>query len=73
VRRRIFALVNPPFFATMLRQEGRLADLAGDRHGAIEAYRRYLALRTNPEPALKPQVERVRTELARLVSEEGAR
>jgi tetratricopeptide (TPR) repeat protein len=73
VRRRIFALVPPPFFATMLRQEGRLADLAGDRPGAIEVYRRYLALRTDPEPAIKPQVEQVRAELARLVGEEGAR
>jgi tetratricopeptide (TPR) repeat protein len=73
VRRRIFALVHPPFLTTMLRQEGRLAELAGDRPGAIEAYRRYLALRTNPEPSIKPQVEQVRTELARLVGEEGAR
>jgi hypothetical protein len=57
----------------MLRQEGRLAELAGDRRGAIEAYRRYLALRTNPDPSIKPQVEQVRAELARLVGEEGTR
>jgi hypothetical protein len=73
VRRRTFQLNQPFFFATVLRQEGRLAELAGDRPGAIEAYRRYLALRTNPEPALKPQVEQVRAELARLAGEEGAR
>jgi protein kinase-like protein len=73
VRRRIFDLSHPPFFATMLRQEGRLAELADDRPGAIEAYRRYLALRTNPEPAIKSQVEQVRAELARLVGEKGER
>jgi tetratricopeptide (TPR) repeat protein len=73
VRRRIFNLAHPPFWTTTLRQEGRLADLAGDRPGAIEAYRRYLALRTNPEPAIAPQVEQVRAELARLVGEKGER
>jgi hypothetical protein len=66
-------LAHPPFWTTTLRQEGRLADLAGDRPGAIEAYRRYLALRPDPEPAIKPQVEQVRAELARLVGEQGAR
>jgi tetratricopeptide (TPR) repeat protein len=70
VRRRTFQLGQHLFFATVLRQEGRLAELAGDRPGAIEAYRRYLALRTNPEPMLKPQVDQVRAELARLASEE---
>jgi hypothetical protein len=53
----------------MLREEGRLADLAGDRAGAIDAYTRYLALRSDPEPSLQPEVERVRAELARLVGE----
>ena len=53
----------------MLREEGRLADLAGDREAAIEAYRHYLALRTDPEPSLQPQIEQVRAELARLVGE----
>jgi serine/threonine-protein kinase len=69
VRRRIYGLGYPPFLATMLREEGRLAELAGDRTGAIEAYTRYLALRSDPEPSLQPEVERVRAELARLVGE----
>jgi hypothetical protein len=73
IRRRIFDLSHPPFLTTSLRLEGRLADLAGDRAGAIRAYRRYLALRSDPEPVLKPQVGQVRAELARLTSEEGAR
>jgi tetratricopeptide (TPR) repeat protein len=53
----------------VLREEGRLAALVGDRAGAIEAYSHYLALRYNPEPTVKPEVERVRAELAQLVGE----
>jgi len=53
----------------ILREEGRLAALVGDRAGAIKAYRHYLALRYNPEPSVKPEVDRVRAELARLVGE----
>ena len=53
-----------------LREEGRLAALAGDREGAIRAYSRYLALRYNPEPSIKPAVDSVRAELARLVGEQ---
>jgi serine/threonine-protein kinase len=52
-----------------LRQEGRLAALVGDRDGAIKAYTHYLALRYNPEPSIKPEVDRVRAELAQLVGE----
>jgi hypothetical protein len=52
-----------------LREEGRLAALVGDREGAIKAYSHYLALRYNPEPAVKPEVDRVRAELAQLVGE----
>jgi hypothetical protein len=46
-----------------LREEGRLAALTGDRAGAIRAYRHYLALRGDAEPALQPEVKRVREEL----------
>jgi hypothetical protein len=53
----------------ILREEGRLAALVGDRAGAIKAYSHYLALRHNPEPTVKPEVGRVRSELARLVGE----
>jgi eukaryotic-like serine/threonine-protein kinase len=52
-----------------LRQEGRLATLVGDRDGAIKAYTHYLALRYNPEPSIKPEVDRVRAELAQLLAE----
>ena len=52
-----------------LREEGRLAALVGDREGAIKAYSHYLALRYKPEPSVKPEVDRVREELALLVGE----
>ncbi len=55
--------------STLLREEGRLAALTGDRQGAIRAYQHYLALRSDPEPAVKPEVERVRAELAKLLAE----
>lgn len=51
---------------TWLREEGRLAAIAGDTAAAIRAYDRYLALRDQPEPSLAPEVNRVRQELARL-------
>ena len=53
----------------ILREEGRLAALVGDREDAIKAYSHYLALRYNPEPSVKPEVDRVRAELASLVGE----
>ena len=52
--------------ATHLREEGRLAAKLGDRAGAIRAYDHYLALRSNPEPALIADRDRVRAEVDRL-------
>ena len=51
---------------TSLRLEGRLAALTGDTAGARRAYRHYLALRSDPEPALRPQADSVRRALAAL-------
>jgi hypothetical protein len=68
-RRRLYFYAEPLFLAPYLREEGRLAALTGDRAGAIKAYRHYLALRAHPEPALRPQVEQVRAQLARLVDD----
>jgi hypothetical protein len=56
------------YLSPCLREEGRLARLVGDRAGAIKADRHYLALRYNPEPAVRPEVDRVRAELALLMS-----
>ena len=52
--------------STPLREEARLATLGGDYTGALRAYRRYLALRSAPEPAVRRDVERVRAEIERL-------
>jgi len=52
--------------SSWLRQEGRLAAIEGDRGEAIRAYEHYLALRSNPEPSLRPQRDTVRAELDRL-------
>jgi hypothetical protein len=57
---------NNPYLATQLREQGRLAALAGEREEAIRAYKHYLALRVAPEPTLKPQVDAVRRELHKL-------
>jgi hypothetical protein len=54
------------FLSTFLREEGRLASLTGDTTGAIRAYRHYLALRAEPDPALRPERDRVRAALAAL-------
>ena len=56
-------LIGPQFMTTFLREEGRLAALSGDTVSAIRAYRHYLGLRHNPEPAVRPEVERVRRQL----------
>jgi hypothetical protein len=62
---RNYAVVYLSYF---LREEGRLAALVGDSGGAIKAYRHYLTLRYQPGPSVKPEVERVRAELAVLES-----
>jgi hypothetical protein len=46
---------------------GRLATRAGERETAADAYRSYLALRQEPEPAMVPQRDSVRAELAGVV------
>jgi eukaryotic-like serine/threonine-protein kinase len=66
VRRRPYAYHLTDYLAAHLREEGRLAALTGDRPGALRAYRHYLALRSEAEPAAMPAVEAVRAELAKL-------
>jgi serine/threonine-protein kinase len=52
---------------SFLREEGRLAAMAGDTTGAIRAYEHYLTLRHDPDPPLVPQRDSVVAELAELV------
>jgi len=56
----------PRFLSTYLREEGRLAARLGDHAGAIRAYEHYLALRSDPEPVLRPERDRIRAEVDRL-------
>ena len=56
----------PRLLSTQLREEGRLAARLGDSAGAIRAYEHYLALRSNPEPPLIAERDRIRAEVARL-------
>ena len=67
--RRRYKGLNPRFLSTHLREEGRAAAAAGHREAAIRAYQHYLALRYDPEPSVKPEVEQVRAELATLLGE----
>ena len=72
-RRRFFEPFPTAIYLTYHREEGRLAALNGDREGAIRAYRRYLTLRSKPEPRLQPQVARVRADLQALQRESADR
>ena len=54
------------YLSSFLREEARLAELVADTAGAIRAWKHYLALRSDPEPALKADAAHARAELARL-------
>jgi hypothetical protein len=69
---RRFRGLNPTFLSTHLLEEGRAAALAGHRATAIRALQHYLALRYDPEPSVRPEVEAVRSEVARLLAEPGS-
>lgn len=67
VRRQVVFAGSPAYHSTLLREEGRLAALVGDREGAIRAYRRFLALRQHAEGKAAADNEEVRRALAALV------
>jgi serine/threonine-protein kinase len=64
---------DQPYLPAQLREEGRLAALLGKTEQAIAAYRHYLALRQDPEPQLREEVDGVRQELARLERQSAGR
>jgi tetratricopeptide (TPR) repeat protein len=64
---------SPEGLAESYRLEGKLAALADDKVGAIRAYRNYLRLRVDPEPAKVPQLDSVKAELGALGDLEGRR
>jgi eukaryotic-like serine/threonine-protein kinase len=68
-RRRLYLMGEPMYLSSYLREEGRLAATVGEREEAVAAYQHYLALRSDPEPSLRPRVEQVRADLAQLLKE----
>jgi hypothetical protein len=68
IRRRsqVGTYLYPVGLAETSRLEGLWAAGTGDRAGAVRAYRRYLMLRTDPEPSKIGQRDSVRAELASL-------
>jgi hypothetical protein len=67
LRRRPYATMEAnSYLAPSLRLEGRLALQFGDTVSAIRAWRHFLVLRPDPDPAGQPIVDSVRTELQRL-------
>jgi len=57
---------TPEYLSMALHEEGRLAVLTGDTTSAIRAWRRYLALRDDPERGVLPEVEQVRSALQQM-------
>ncbi len=60
IRNRTYMVGWPRYLATARQEEGRLATLLGDREGARDSYRRYLALRFQAETAARDQDANVR-------------
>lgn len=58
------------YLSTFLREQGRLAALVGNREEAIRALRRYLTLRSDPEPEWVEERDRVRARLRELMEAE---
>ena len=71
------AFTNNPgdgsLLATYTREQARLAAVAGDREAAIVAYRQYLRLRANAEPALARDLAAARSELEKLERQSAGR
>jgi eukaryotic-like serine/threonine-protein kinase len=65
--------VDGSLHAPYLREQARLAAAAGDREAAIVAYRRYVRIRANPEPALAQDLATARAELAKLERQSSGR
>lgn len=59
---------GPAWLADLLRERGRLAQRAGRREAAVQAYEHYLQLRSTPAPRLAEEVAAVRRALAELLA-----
>lgn len=65
VRRRPILVGTLLGWSALLREEGRLASLTGDKNGAIRAYRLFVALRGEGELSQQADVEGARAEIAK--------
>ena len=68
IRRRHYMTDWPRYLATMLREEGQWANANHETSRALDAFRRYLALRHDPEPSLVSQAAVVRQARDRLLA-----
>ena len=59
-RRALDPVYGPGYLTGFLYEEGRLALLEGDRSRALRAWRHFLVLRDDPDPALRSQVAEIR-------------
>jgi tetratricopeptide (TPR) repeat protein len=57
-----------PYIGVQLREQGRLASLAGDRDRAIRAYRHFIRMSADAEPSMQRELDSARRELAKLES-----
>jgi serine/threonine-protein kinase len=57
-----------PYLGLQLREQGRIAAKDGDRKRTVRAYEHYLRMHENAEPAMMPQVDSVRRELAQVTA-----
>ncbi len=71
VQRRRWFTAAAAVMPAWLRSHGLFGAAVGEREQAIRAYRHYLLLREDPEPALVPQRDSVLAELEALVGREG--
>lgn len=69
IRRRAFSLDAFQIGLTSVREEARLAGIAGDQKRAVFLYQRYLGAHAQAEPALKANNDAARRDLARLTAE----
>lgn len=69
IRRADWPYSDPLTLQVQLREMGRLSTLVGDRHSALRAYRRYLSLRPEPDPAAAHTDAQVRREMERMTGE----
>ena len=65
-RRHPLAFGGEQYLSSLRREEGRLAAALGDTATAIQALLHYMSLRSDPEPALGAETERVAEELSDL-------